>query len=54
MEKQVCCICGKEFTGFGNNPWPIKENGQCCNECNEQVIIARIIQAYDKQKKESE
>lgn len=50
MEKQVCCICGEEFTGFGNNPWPIKEDGQCCDKCNEQVIIARIINAYDKQK----
>lgn len=23
-EKHICCICGKEFVGYGNNPYPIK------------------------------
>ena len=39
-----CCICGKEFDGWGNNPWPVKDNGECCDECNfEYVIAARLI-----------
>ena len=41
----VCCICGKKFTGWGNNPWPVSENpdAECCDECNAtQVIPARI------------
>lgn len=46
MEKFKCCICGEEFTGFGNNPWPLCErndfDSRCCNECNELVITARI------------
>ena len=21
-ETKICCICGKEYTGFGNNAWP--------------------------------
>lgn len=42
-EKHVCCICGKTFTGWGNNPYPVKENGECCDECNMwKVLPARI------------
>ena len=44
MEKFTCCICGKEFEGWGNNPYPIKEDGRCCDECNNLVIIERIKQ----------
>lgn len=54
MEKKVCCICGKEFEGWGNNPYgAIEENGKiaswtasdyCCDECNaEHVITGRLI-----------
>jgi len=44
---KVCCICGKEFTEWGNNPWPIMEEGACCNECNmEKVIPARMARIY--------
>ena len=44
-EKHVCCICGKEFSGHGNNPEPVKpfESGRCCDECNmSEVIPARL------------
>ena len=45
MEKNTCCICGKELVGYGNNPSPVKEEGQCCNVCNiDKVIPARIAQ----------
>lgn len=38
-----CCICGKQFNGWGNNPYPVKESGKCCDECNStQVIPARL------------
>lgn len=40
MEKKVCCICGKEFEGWGNNPSPIKEEGECCNDCNVKYVIS--------------
>ena len=39
MEKTICCICGKEFEGWGNNPWPIKPEGKCCDECNFTVVV---------------
>lgn len=42
-----CCLCGKEIDGYGNNPWPLAEEGECCDECNEtKVIPARIEKAY--------
>ena len=34
-----CCICGKEVSGYGNNPFPVFENGRCCNKCNMNVVI---------------
>ena len=40
-EEQVCCICGKKFSGKGNDPWPLKEEGRCCDECNKEVIEAK-------------
>lgn len=43
LEEKICCICGKKFHGHGNNPRPVKEEGQCCNECNyTKVIPARL------------
>lgn len=38
-EKQVCCICGKEYEGYGNNPYPYKKSGSCCNQCNHDYVI---------------
>ena len=44
-----CCICGKFFVGYGNNPYPVKESGVCCNECNaNKVIPARLRQVCNK------
>ena len=38
-EAKVCCICGKEFTGYGNNPYPVCEDGECCDKCNEEKVL---------------
>ena len=45
-----CCICGKDVTGeFSNNPWPIKQSGECCDECNmNKVVPARILLSLKK------
>ena len=37
--KFKCCICGKEVTEHGNDPWPIKEEGRCCNYYNWTVVL---------------
>ena len=41
--KNKCCLCGGEFEGYGNDPAPLKESGECCDRCNaEKVIPARF------------
>lgn len=53
-EKHKCILCGKEFDGWGNNAWPIKD-GICCDECNaEKVIPERLKQLHLKEDKEKE
>ena len=42
-DKKICCICGKPYRGFGNNPEPVKSEGRCCDDCNRAVVLkARI------------
>lgn len=54
--KQKCCLCGKEFEGYGNNPWPLStdEGARCCDECNQQVILERIKQITERDNKKGE
>ena len=41
--KNKCCLCGEEFEGYGNDPAPLKDSGECCGRCNaEKVIPARL------------
>ena len=45
-EKQICVICKKPYSGYGNNAWPIT-TGQCCDECNNtKVIPERLKRVY--------
>jgi len=36
--KKRCVICGREFTGWGNNAEPVKK-GLCCDTCNDNIVI---------------
>ena len=40
---KICCICGKPFVGYGNNPYPVTDKGRCCDYCNETVVVPRRI-----------
>lgn len=41
--EQTCCICGRTFIGYGNNPYPVKDNGRCCDVCNyDKVLPSRL------------
>ena len=54
-KKKVCCICGKEFRGWGNDPWPVnkRRNTVCCDECNvTKVLEARIKLVQEGRKDE--
>ena len=47
MEKEakghidICSICFLEYRGYGHNTQPIND-GQCCDECNNIVMISRL------------
>ena len=36
-----CCLCDGRYTFYGNNAQPLAD-GQCCNDCNDRVINARL------------
>lgn len=40
--KNVCCICGNEFSEHPNNAFPVKE-GICCDKCNWTVVLESRI-----------
>ena len=49
-----CCICGKKFEGWGNNPAPVKIRGRCCDDCNStQVIPARLFLLRNRKEDDS-
>lgn len=46
--KHICVICKNLFTGFGHNPDPISTKGRCCDECNNIVILTRLLKTIKK------
>ena len=63
-DKYICCICGKEHTGFGNNPFGAvdetkhviqwSESDRCCDDCNRiYVLPGRMYKFYRVIKNES-
>ncbi len=52
MGEHVCCICGRTFIGWGNDPWPVNKEDEatCCDDCNLTVVVpARWAEAFDKE-----
>lgn len=41
---KICCICGNEFIGYGNNPYPVTNKGVCCDGCNSTVVIPKRLE----------
>jgi len=37
-----CVLCAEYFVGYGNNPYPLAEEGLCCDDCNNDVVYARL------------
>ena len=50
-----CFICGQEILDYGNNPFPLCDredmDSRCCNDCDNTVIQARMIQMRHEQDK---
>ena len=49
-EKNVCCICGEEYEGHGNNPQPVvmDDDARCCDECNANVVLPARIRKMEE------
>lgn len=44
-----CCICGKEFTGYGHSPHPVMDGDlECCDWCNARVVLPRRAELSKK------
>lgn len=44
--KNKCCFCKKDYGEFGNNPFPVKDKGRCCDDCDSEIVsVAREQQA---------
>ncbi len=49
-----CCICGQEILdAFGNDPWPVKDEGKCCDNCNLTVVLKARLDIINTSKKEN-
>jgi len=46
MIKNICVLCNNSFSGWGNNPEPIKSfaEGKCCDDCNIKKVIPKRIE----------
>ncbi len=42
MSKE-CVMCGGDAGEYGNNPAPLHTEGVCCDDCNQEVVMARIL-----------
>ena len=52
-EKKICILCGCEINVFGNNPEPVasRDQGECCDKCNWNLVIpARLKEARNEKK----
>ena len=48
-ETKICSICGKPYTGWGNNAYPVN-NGRCCDHCNTTKVIPARFAALKNEK----
>lgn len=46
QKPKKCVICHEQYFGFGNNPAPVKQKGQCCDNCNATRVIPARLEAY--------
>jgi hypothetical protein len=37
-DEKRCDICNKKFSGYGNNPAPLRAS-ICCDECNLKIVM---------------
>lgn len=52
-KKFICSICQVECEGFGNNAEPVND-GRCCTDCDNGVVIPARIRIVLRAKRKSE
>lgn len=54
-ETNTCILCGDSFYGMGANPSPLADSGECCDYCDNNLVIpARITQYMNSKKQEKD
>ena len=48
MKRQNCCICNVVIYGYGHNPRPIKDKGECCDNCYFRWVTPAQIRLFKK------
>ena len=43
-----CVICEEVISGYGNNPYPVAEEGSCCDMCNMTVVLKERVKLLYK------
>ena len=49
LPENSCCLCRQRFRGYGNNPWPVLQDGKACEECNVKIVLTARVQAVRKE-----
>ena len=42
-----CPICKDTYEGYGNNPWPLNHEKDCCNDCNLSYVVPARMFLYE-------
>ena len=42
-----CVLCGDVVDGYGNNPYPLADGGKCCDSCNIDVVVTRMMLQHE-------
>lgn len=48
-----CCLCGKMFTGYPNNPYPLSDVGVCCRTCNMTKVVPERLRIIKEREGEA-
>ncbi len=50
-KEDVCCVCGDEIEGYGNNAEPYA-HGRCCDACNYRFVIPARLELLNSDSEE--
>ena len=52
--KNACCFCLEDFGLYGNDPWPLQEEGRCCDVCNLKLVIKERLKQQEQLRQQFE